>query len=135
MTHRRRLLKAALAAPGAMVALHPRASAALAMSGNDACLFDLYADWLACEAAMAETFPALTRAEQAASARGVDWDDCPAVGAVLARPAGCALRRSRAPCGVAGRDCAETRFLAAGQWGDAPWSVYRILGQADLLGL
>ena len=34
---------------------------------------------------MAETFPALTRAEQAASARGVDWDDCPAVGAVLAR--------------------------------------------------
>lgn len=90
MTHRRCLLKAALAAPAAALAPHLPVSAAPlglvpAAPGGDVSLFDLYADWLTYDAEMGTTFPALELAERGASARGVNWDNCPAVRAVLAR--------------------------------------------------
>lgn len=85
MTHRRSLLKAALAAPAAALTPSlPVAAAPLAV-GGDADLFALYADWLTYDAEMSATFPALAAAETSASARGVDWDDCLAVRMVLAR--------------------------------------------------
>ncbi|MEM9618072.1 MAG: hypothetical protein AAF936_08945 [Pseudomonadota bacterium] len=85
MTHRRRLLKAALLAPAA--ALSPANAVSLPRGGGDARLFALYADWLTYDGEMQASLNALERAEKAATARGVSWDDCPAVRAVLARQA------------------------------------------------
>lgn len=85
MTHRRRLLKAALAAPAAALAPFRRVFAAPLAPGGDAALFDLYADWLAGDAEMSATIPALEVAEQGARDHGIDWDDFPAVRAVITR--------------------------------------------------
>ncbi|MEO1240820.1 MAG: hypothetical protein AAFX54_02840 [Pseudomonadota bacterium] len=88
MTHRRRLLKAALLAPAAV--LSPAAAVSLPLAGgagDDATLFELYADWLTYDGEMQASLDALEHAEQSATARGVCWDDCPAVRAVLARQA------------------------------------------------
>ncbi|MEM9618058.1 MAG: hypothetical protein AAF936_08875 [Pseudomonadota bacterium] len=91
MTHRRHLLKIALAAPAALTptALAPRPALAKQSGpvGDDAPLFDLYADWLTYDAELEASIDALEHAEKAATARGVSWDDCPAVRAVLARQA------------------------------------------------
>ncbi len=88
MTHRRRLLKAALLAPA--TALSPATAVSFPLAGgggDDARLFNLYADWLTYDAELEASLDALERAEKAATARGVSWDDCPAVRGVLARQA------------------------------------------------
>ncbi len=91
MTHRRRLLKIVLATPAALVpaTLAPRPALAKQSGpvGDDATLFALYADWLTYDGEMQASLDALEHAEKAATARGVSWDDCPAVRAVLARQA------------------------------------------------
>lgn len=143
--HRRDLLKAAMTAPALPL---------VRLTGGDGVLFAQYAAWLTLRDDIGRTLTAQNAAEEAAFARGVDWDDCPTIADAYERVGQLFRERDRTICAAAALPAASLdgiavklalwrraaldvgRGLACETWDRLAFSAYRDLiayaGRSDL---